>query len=71
MPQDLSQAFGKHGKRCKLKGNSRSLREWLHDSQPDLHDVHTQYVHGMLSLTERHRAEELYLNIFSSYSATI
>ncbi|SPY93935.1 arginine decarboxylase [Proteus mirabilis] len=45
------------------KGNSRSLREWLHDSQLDLHDVHTQYVHGMLSLTERAWAEELYLNI--------
>ncbi|EEG85449.1 arginine 2-monooxygenase [Proteus penneri ATCC 35198] len=45
------------------KGHSRSLREWLHDSQLDLHDVHTQYVHGMLSLTERAWAEELYLNI--------
>lgn len=45
------------------KGNSRSLREWLHDSQLSLHDVHTQYAHGMLNLTERAWAEELYLNI--------
>ncbi|CAM3752620.1 biosynthetic arginine decarboxylase [Xenorhabdus thuongxuanensis] len=41
----------------------RSLREWLHDSQFDLHDVHTQYAHGMLDLSERAWAEELYLNI--------
>ncbi|MFV9996625.1 MAG: biosynthetic arginine decarboxylase [Arsenophonus endosymbiont of Dermacentor nuttalli] len=45
------------------QGNSRSLREWLHDSQLSLHDVHTQYAHGMLNLTERAWAEELYLNI--------
>ncbi len=44
-------------------GNRRSLREWLHDSQFDLHDVHTQYAHGMLNLSERAWAEELYLNI--------
>ncbi|CDG20298.1 Biosynthetic arginine decarboxylase [Xenorhabdus poinarii G6] len=44
-------------------GNRRSLREWLHDSQFDLHDVHTQYAHGMLDLSERAWAEELYLNI--------
>ncbi|EMJ9775455.1 MULTISPECIES: biosynthetic arginine decarboxylase [Morganella] len=45
------------------KGNARSLREWLHDSQLDLHDIHTQYAQGMLSLTERAWAEGLYLNI--------
>ncbi|MFS1538971.1 MAG: biosynthetic arginine decarboxylase [Candidatus Phlomobacter fragariae] len=45
------------------QGNSRSLREWLHDSQLSLYDVHTQYAHGMLNLTERAWAEELYLNI--------
>ncbi|MBC8945971.1 biosynthetic arginine decarboxylase [Xenorhabdus indica] len=44
-------------------GYKRSLREWLHDSQFDLHDVHTQYAHGILSLSERAWAEELYLNI--------
>lgn len=43
--------------------NRRSLREWLHDSQMDLHDVHTQYAHGILDLTQRAWAEELYLNI--------
>ncbi|BFO11742.1 hypothetical protein GGER_42520 [Serratia rubidaea] len=43
--------------------NRRSLREWLHDSQMDLHDVHTQYAHGMLDLTKRAWAEQLYLNI--------
>ncbi|MEI7374971.1 biosynthetic arginine decarboxylase [Dickeya chrysanthemi] len=44
-------------------GNRRSLREWLHDSQMDLNDVHTQYTHGMLDLTQRAQAEQLYLNI--------
>ncbi|KAA8998188.1 biosynthetic arginine decarboxylase [Affinibrenneria salicis] len=43
--------------------NRRSLREWLHDSQMDLHDVHTQYTHGMLDLTQRAWAEQLYLSI--------
>lgn len=43
--------------------NHRSLREWLHDSQMDLHDVHTQYTHGMLDLTQRAWAEQLYLSI--------
>ncbi|WMQ74865.1 MAG: Biosynthetic arginine decarboxylase [Sodalis sp.] len=43
--------------------NRRSLREWLHDSQMDLHDVHTQYTHGMLDLMQRAWAEQLYLNI--------
>jgi arginine decarboxylase len=43
--------------------NRRSLREWLHDCQMDLHDVHTQYAHGILDLTQRAWAEELYLNI--------
>jgi len=41
----------------------RSLREWLHDSQMDLHDVHSQYAHGILDLTQRAWAEDIYLNI--------
>lgn len=41
----------------------RSLRELLHDSQLDLHDVHSQYAHGILDLTERAWAEQLYLNV--------
>lgn len=45
------------------QGNSRSLREWLHDSQFDLQEAHTQYAHGVLDLTQRAWAEELYLNI--------
>lgn len=44
-------------------GSRRSLREWLHDSQVDLHDVHTQYTVGLLDLTQRAWAEQLYLNI--------
>lgn len=44
-------------------GEARSLREWLHDSQWDLQEAHTQYAHGILSLTERAWAEEIYLNI--------
>ncbi len=43
--------------------NRRSLREWLHDCQMDLHDVHSQYAHGILDLTQRAWAEEIYLNI--------
>ncbi|MGL9721013.1 biosynthetic arginine decarboxylase [Symbiopectobacterium sp.] len=47
----------------KMPGTRRSLRECLHDSQMDLHDVHTQYTHGMLNLTQRAKAEQLYLSI--------
>ncbi|WP_159565930.1 biosynthetic arginine decarboxylase [Budvicia diplopodorum] len=43
--------------------NRRSLREWLHDSQLDLNDVHTQYAHGMLDLPHRAAAEQLFLTI--------
>ncbi|CAL1329232.1 biosynthetic arginine decarboxylase [Candidatus Providencia siddallii] len=43
--------------------SSRNLREWLHDSQFDLQEVHTQYAHGTLDLNQRAWAEELYLNI--------
>ncbi|MBW7982953.1 biosynthetic arginine decarboxylase [Enterobacillus tribolii] len=46
-------------------GTRRSLREWLHDSQLDLNDVHTQYAHGMLDLTQRAWAEQQYLTICS------
>ncbi|WP_434778747.1 biosynthetic arginine decarboxylase [Neisseria sp. Ec49-e6-T10] len=41
----------------------RSLREWLHDSQLDLNDVHTQYSLGLINLTERAWAEQAYLAI--------
>lgn len=41
----------------------RSLREWLHDSQMDLHDIHTGYVAGSYSLQQRAWAEQLYLNM--------
>ncbi|MDU3158011.1 MAG: biosynthetic arginine decarboxylase, partial [Hafnia alvei] len=43
----------------------RSLREWLHDSQLDLNDVHSQYAHGILDLTQRAWAEQQYLTICS------
>ncbi len=43
--------------------SSRSLREWLHDSQMDLHDIHTGYASGSYNLQERAWAEQLYLNI--------
>ncbi|WP_071997458.1 biosynthetic arginine decarboxylase [Pantoea septica] len=41
----------------------RSLREWLHDSQMDLHDIHTGYASGAYDLTQRAWAEQLYLSI--------
>jgi arginine decarboxylase len=50
-------------KEMKEPESRRSLREWLHDSQTDLQDVHTQFTHGMLDLTQRAWAEQLYLNI--------
>ncbi len=36
-------------------GTRRSLREWLHDSQMDLHDIHIGYSSGAFSLQERAR----------------
>ncbi len=44
-------------------GARRSLREWLHDSQMDLHDIHIGYSSGTFSLQERAWAEQLYLNM--------
>ena len=41
----------------------RSLREWLHDSQMDLFDIHTGYSSGTYDLGQRAWAEQLYLNI--------
>lgn len=41
----------------------RSLREWLHDSQLDLNDVHHGFIVGDYSLEERAYAEQLYLSI--------
>ncbi|MEH2922527.1 biosynthetic arginine decarboxylase [Samsonia erythrinae] len=55
----------------KQPGKRRSLREWLHDSQMDLHDVHTQYTHGMLDLTQRAEAEQLYLSICQMIQAQL
>ncbi|MEH0832160.1 biosynthetic arginine decarboxylase [Pectobacterium cacticida] len=55
----------------KQPGKRRSLREWLHDSQMDLHDVHTQYTHGMLDLTDRAKAEQLYLSICQMIQAQL
>lgn len=43
--------------------NPRSLREWLHDSQLDLNDVHTQYSLGLIDITQRAWAEQLFLVI--------
>ncbi|MCK8215273.1 arginine decarboxylase, partial [Erwinia amylovora] len=42
--------------------NRRSLREWLHDSQLDLFDIHTGYSQGIYDLTQRAWAEQLYLS---------
>ena len=44
-------------------GTRRSLREWLHDSQMDLHDIHIGYSSGIFSLQERAWAEQLYLSM--------
>ena len=41
----------------------RSLREWLHDSQLDLNDVHHGFILGDYSLHERAWAEQMYLAI--------
>ena len=41
----------------------RSLREWLHDSQMDLFDIHTGYSSGTYDLKQRSWAEQLYLSI--------
>ena len=40
-------------------GNRRSLREWLHDSQMDLHDIHIGYSSGTFNLQERAWAEHI------------
>lgn len=41
--------------------DKRSLRAWLHESQFDLSDVHTQYSVGVLNLAQRAYAEQLHL----------
>lgn len=43
----------------------RSLREWLHDSQMDLNDIHHGFLVGEYSLRERASAEKMYLCICS------
>lgn len=42
---------------------NRSYREWLHDSQMDLQDIHAQYIRGDISLEQRAWAEQMYLCI--------
>ncbi|MDA6076850.1 hypothetical protein O0544_11080 [Edwardsiella anguillarum] len=54
-----------HREEMQVPSGRRSLREWLHDSQLDLHDVHSQYAHGILSLSQRAWAEQQYLAICS------
>lgn len=41
----------------------RSLREWLHDSQYDLQEIHEGYVTGNVTLQQRAKAEQMYLCI--------
>lgn len=41
----------------------RSLREWLHDSQYDLQEIHEGYVSGTVTLQQRAKAEQMYLCI--------
>lgn len=41
----------------------RSLREWIHDSQLDLNDVHHGFVMGDFTLQDRAYAERMYLSI--------
>ncbi|WP_392566426.1 biosynthetic arginine decarboxylase [Utexia brackfieldae] len=43
--------------------SKRALREQLHDSQLDVHEVHLQYMLGTVNLTERAWAEQIYLQI--------
>lgn len=43
--------------------HTHSIREWLHDSQMDLQDLHTQYTYGIIDLKQRAWAEQLYLQI--------
>ncbi len=62
-PRALSNLWNTWREMQAMAKNHRSLREWFHDSQMDLQDVHTQYAHGMLDLTQRAWAEQLYLNI--------
>ncbi len=42
MPRVRCKACRKPGRRCTRRAR-RSLREWLHDSQMDLHDIHVGY----------------------------
>ncbi len=49
----------------------RSLREWVHDAQLDLNDIHTQYGLGLVNLAERARAEQLYLAICHEIQARL
>lgn len=41
----------------------RSLREWLHDSQYDLQEIHEGYVSGNVTLQQRAKAEQIFLCI--------
>ena len=54
---------GEPGRERHEQSPRRSLREWLHDSQMDLFDIHTGYSSGTYDLKQRSWAEQLYLSI--------
>lgn len=49
----------------------RSLREWLHDSQFDLQEIHEGYVSGSVTLQQRAKAEQIYLCICKSIQKSL
>ncbi|MGN0916199.1 MAG: biosynthetic arginine decarboxylase [Succinivibrio sp.] len=49
----------------------RSLREWLHDSQYDLQEIHEGYVSGTVTLQQRAKAEQIYLCICKAIQASL
>lgn len=49
----------------------RSLREWLNDSQIDLHDIHIGYSQGIYNLKQRAWAEQLHLCICQHIQARL
>lgn len=49
----------------------RSMREWIHDSQLDLNDIHHGFVMGDFTLQERAYAEQMYLAICTAVKAML
>lgn len=49
----------------------RSMREWIHDSQLDLNDIHHGFVMGDFTLQERAYAEQMYLAICMDIKAML